>query len=162
VDIVTCILFVIQDMQEGDMLCGQNGPHTLLIQWHCRSCDVSYEELDNPEINCRYLLSRNMDQIAQGDSKELQSRWSQHKLENAFNHMPLADPERGMFGATPVETVHAYRKGIIEMVTFLVLEMFPQAGKPCLTILHLSSTNPTVKLGAEISLRQTSRMELLI
>ena len=77
-----------------------------------------------------------MDRIAQGDNKELQSRWSQHEMEKAFNHMPLADPERGMFGATPVETVHAYRKGIIEMVTFLVLEMFPQAGKPCLTILH--------------------------
>jgi hypothetical protein len=132
VDIVTCILFVIQDMQEGDMLCGRYGPHTPLIQRHCRSCDVSYEELDNPEINCRYLLSRDMDRIAQGDDKELQSRWSQHKLENAFNHMPLADPERGIFGATPVETMHAYRKGIIEMVTFLVLDNVPASRKALL------------------------------
>jgi hypothetical protein len=73
-----------------------------------------------------------MDRIAQGDNQELQSRWSQHKLENAFNHMPLADPERGIFGATPVETMHAYRKGIIEMVTFLVLENVPASRKALL------------------------------
>ena len=28
VDVVTCLLFVIQDMQEGDMLCGQYGNHS--------------------------------------------------------------------------------------------------------------------------------------
>jgi hypothetical protein len=53
-----------------------------------------------------------MDRIAQqGDYKELQTRRSQHKLDNAaFNHMPLADHEHGILGATPVETMHAYRK----------------------------------------------------
>jgi hypothetical protein len=35
VDIKTCILFIIQDMQEGDMLCGRFGPHTLQIHHHC-------------------------------------------------------------------------------------------------------------------------------
>ena len=34
----------------------------------------------------------------------------------------MADPVRGIFGATPVETMHALRKGIIELVTFCVLE----------------------------------------
>ena len=39
VDIVMCILFVIpQDMQEGDMLCGQYGSHSSGIQRHCRAC----------------------------------------------------------------------------------------------------------------------------
>ncbi len=131
-DIVTCSFCVIQDMQDGDMLCGRYGPHTPFIQRHCHSCDVSYEELNNPEINSRYLLSCNMHRIAQGDDKELQSHWSQHKLENAFNHMPLADPERGIFGATPLETMHTYRKGIIEMVTFLVLDNVPASRKALL------------------------------
>ena len=48
VDIITCILFVIQDMQEGDALCGRYGPHTPQIQRHCRSCNVSYTQLDSP------------------------------------------------------------------------------------------------------------------
>ena len=40
VDIVTCILFVIQDMQEGDMLCERYGSHSSGIQRHCRACNV--------------------------------------------------------------------------------------------------------------------------
>ena len=71
VDIVTCLLFVMQDMQEGEMLSCQNDPHTPSMKWHWHSCDVSYEELDNPEVKCSYLLSCNMDLIAQSDRKEL-------------------------------------------------------------------------------------------
>jgi hypothetical protein len=37
----------------------------------------------------------------------------------------MADPVRGIFGATPVETMHAVWKGLIEVVTFLVLDNFP-------------------------------------
>jgi hypothetical protein len=48
-------------------------------------------------------------------------------LYNAFNHVPLADPIRGIFGATPVETMHAFCKGVIEVVTFLVLDNVPKA-----------------------------------
>ena len=35
-------------------------------------------------------------------------------------------------GATPVETMHAFRKGIIEMVTFLVLDNVPPSKKASL------------------------------
>jgi hypothetical protein len=34
----------------------------------------------------------------------------------------MADPVRGTFDATPVETMHAFWKGLIEVVTFLVLD----------------------------------------
>jgi hypothetical protein len=40
VDIVPCILYVIQDMQEGDMLCGRYGPLTPQIQRQSRLCSV--------------------------------------------------------------------------------------------------------------------------
>ena len=49
VDIITCILFVIQDMQEGDALCGRYGSHTTGIQRHCCACNVSAAQLDNPK-----------------------------------------------------------------------------------------------------------------
>ena len=70
-----------------------------------------------------------MDLIASHPSDALRQRWSQHELDNTFNHMPLADPIRGIFGATPVETMHAFRKGVIEVVTFLVLTDIPPATK---------------------------------
>lgn len=131
-DIVTCILFVIQDIQEGDTLCGRYGPHTSLIQRQCRACDISYDDLDNPDIQCTYLFAGPLHEIAQGDDKELQARWSQHKVDNAFKEMHLGDPTRGIMGATPVDTMHVLRNGIISVVTFLVLENVPASKKAAL------------------------------
>ena len=45
VDVVTCILFIIQDMQEGDSLCGQYGTHGVGIQCHCRGCNVNHVKI---------------------------------------------------------------------------------------------------------------------
>lgn len=137
VDIVTCILFVIQDMQEGDMLCGRFGPHTPQIQRHCRSCNVDYESLARPDVKCKYLYAAPMHLIAQTDHAETRQRWSQHRLDNAFNYVTFADPERGIFGATPVETLHAFRKGLVEVVTYIVLENVPASKKAALDNLAL-------------------------
>ena len=132
VDVITCILLVIQDMQEGDMLCGRFGPHTPGIRRQCRSCDVSYPNLDDPYIQCQLLEADPMAQIALGDDVDARTQWSQHRVDNAFSHVPFADPVRGIFGATPVETMHAFRKGMIEMVTFLVLDHVPVSKKAAL------------------------------
>ena len=132
VDVVTCILFVIQDMQEGDQLCGRFGPHAARIQRQCRACDVSYEDLDNPQVNCHYLYAAPMHRIALETDDQQRTRWSQHRVDNVFNKVPLADPVRGILGATPVETMHAFRKGLIETVTYLVLENVPASKKAAL------------------------------
>ena len=137
VDIVTCILFVIQDMQEGDTLCGRFGPHTPQIQRHCRACDVSYADLDNPVRSCTFVKAADMAAIAHSRDDELRTQWSQHHVNNVFDHVPMADPVRGIFGATPVETLHAYRKGLIEMVTYLVLENVPASKKAALDALAI-------------------------
>ena len=129
VDIITCLLFVIQDMQEGDSLCGRYGPHTPQIQRHCRSCNVLYNHLDLPKKQCRYLYAAPMAMIANSDDTELRTKWSQHNLNNAFDSIMFADSERGIFGATPVETMHAYRKGLIEYVTYFVLDNVPASRK---------------------------------
>jgi hypothetical protein len=137
VDIVCCILFVIQDMQEGDMLCGRYGPHTPNIKRHCRSCNVAYADLDNPVTKCRYIYAEPMSHIAMNGDDAIRKEWSQHHVDNVFNHVPMADPVRGIFGATPVETMHAFRKGIIEMVTFLVLDNVPPSKKAALDSLAI-------------------------
>lgn len=54
VDVITCILFVIQHMQEGNMLCGHFGSccGKGIQQQHCCACDVNHEQLDNPYVQC--------------------------------------------------------------------------------------------------------------
>ena len=126
-DVITCILFVIQDMQEGDMLCGRYGTHTSGTQRHSRACNVDYDNLDNHNVKCKYLLAADMAAIAKHPKAAIQKQWSQHKLNNVFDYVPLADPIRGIYGATPVETMHAFRKGMIEVVTFMVLDNVPQS-----------------------------------
>jgi Plavaka transposase len=125
VDVVTCILFVIQDMQEGDMLCGRYGTHGKGIQRHSRACNVDHTNLDNPNVNCTFLAANEIADIARNPNAAIRKRWSQHQLNNVFDFVPMADPVRGIYGATPVETMHAFRKGMIEVVTFLVLDNVP-------------------------------------
>jgi hypothetical protein len=74
VDVVTCIIFVIQDMQEGDALCGRFGIHTIGIQQHCHACDVSTTQLDNPNAACCFLLAANMALIAHNEDKSVCTR----------------------------------------------------------------------------------------
>jgi hypothetical protein len=59
VDSVPCILYVIQDMQESNMLCGRYGPHTPQIQRQLCLCNVDYKRLacHNRNVNiCMQIL----------------------------------------------------------------------------------------------------------
>jgi hypothetical protein len=63
------------------------------------------------------------------------------QIRNAFNCIVFADPVHGIFGATPVETTHAFRKGVVENVTKLVLSKFQLPRILHLTIWLLLFTN---------------------
>ena len=52
-----------------------------------------------------------------------------HYLNNVYDFVLMADPVQGIFGATPVETMHVLRKGIIELVTFVCSNMCQPAKK---------------------------------
>ncbi len=152
VDIVTCVLFIIQYMQEGDMLCGRYGVHTSGIQRSHRCCDVNYNDLKNSDVHCNYLVASEMHVIARSNDDVTRKRWSQHKIENAFERIVFADPERGIFGATPVKTMHAFRKGVIEKVTKLVLESLPASKKAAfddLAIAFYKSHRQTHEMNSE-------------
>ncbi len=91
---------------------------------------MNYDDLENCDVHCKYLVASDMDVIARSEDDETKKQWSQHTLDNAFAHIEFADPERGIFGATPVETMHAFRKGgVIAKVTKLVLESLPASKK---------------------------------
>ncbi len=138
-DVKTCILFIIQGMQEGDMLCGRFGPHMPQIQRHCRACTVKYACLDDPNALCHYLSAFEMRQIYQSNNEMLRKSYSQHQLINVFNSVPLADPQCGIFGATPTETMHAYRKRMMEVVTLFVLKNVPAPKKAALNAIAVHS-----------------------
>jgi hypothetical protein len=51
--------------------------------------------------------------------------------------MEMADPDCGIFGATPVETLHAFCKGLVEMVTHVVIDNVRPSQKAALDRLAL-------------------------
>jgi hypothetical protein len=89
-----------------------------------------------------------MHSIAQSDDLAIRQCWSQHGLDNAFQHVTMADPDRGIFGATPVETLHAFRKGLVEMVTHVVIDNVHPSKKQHWTALHCIFTKLTGKASA--------------
>jgi hypothetical protein len=58
-------------------------------------------------------------------------------LDNAFQHVEMADPDHGIFGATPVETLHAFRKRLVEMVSYAEIDNVPPSKKAALDRLAL-------------------------
>ena len=131
-DIVTCILFIIQDIQEGDSLCGRYGPHTSNIKRHIRNCNCKYKSLDNPLVACTMLETKKMHDIAQSSNGALRKEWSQHRVDNAFNYVTFADSKHGIFGATPTEIMHVFRSGMIKVAVQLVLDNVPNGKKKTL------------------------------
>jgi hypothetical protein len=101
-----------------------------------------------------------MARIANDADDNVRRLWSQHFLNNAFDYVTPADQIRGIFGATPVETMHALRKGIVEMVTFSVLDNVPASKKHNSIYQQCVFTKPIAKHSAKISLRLISAMEL--
>ena len=57
VDIVQCIWYVIEDMQEGNIVCGQYGPHSPQIQSQLRLCIEDYIGLACHNVRCKYLYA---------------------------------------------------------------------------------------------------------
>ena len=84
-----------------------------------------YERLERPDVKCKYLYVVPMHFIAQSKHEKTRQNWSKHCVDNAFNYVTFADPERNIFGATSVETPHALRNGLVEVVTYVVLENVP-------------------------------------
>ncbi len=71
----------------------------------------------------------------------------------------MADPDRDIFGATPVETLHAFCKGLIEMVTHVVIDNVPLSKKAALDRLVLCFHKLTGKAFAVHSHPQPFAME---
>jgi hypothetical protein len=80
-----------------------------------------WSSLDDFNIQCEYLNAAFVNSIAQSNDPDLRKQWSQHRVDNVFNSLTLADPVHGIFGATPTEIMHVVRGGVLEKITILVL-----------------------------------------
>ena len=60
VDLIMPMLYIIQDMEEGDKLCGRFGTHQKQVKRHNRACNVNFNSLSNPWVRCKFVTARHM------------------------------------------------------------------------------------------------------
>ena len=103
---------IIGDCKGNDELCGRYGNHSKLTSGFCRDCKVNYETSDNPYGICQWITPTDFVQKTEEDL----NRMGFHSIENAFSLLNFGAGNRGVYGATPSEPLHAYKLGICKYV----------------------------------------------
>jgi hypothetical protein len=116
VEVVCPLLFVINDGKQGDQLCCRvNGHHSSTLRHH-RSCDCLYEDLDSPEVVCRFLSTDTINHVSQFGSQEERRQLSIYKCDNAFNRIQMGRNPHGIFMCAVVDVMHTIQHGVIMYV----------------------------------------------
>ena len=123
VNVICPVLFIIQDMEEGDRLSGRFGTRLSSIPRQSRACNIQFKNMDatDRKAECQYVTMKDMQEIALSPDKSLRQKWSMHYLDNAFSKVVFMDPVRGIFGNSPTEAMHSVCKGPIETCVKIIL-----------------------------------------
>ena len=94
-----------------------------------RMCYCSYEDLDNPLTRCDLIIAAQVDQIVStcieaveanngqvGKARRIAQNHSQDLHLSAFHKVRFGGDIEGIYGGTPVETLHALLLGVIQYV----------------------------------------------
>lgn len=108
------IQFIIGDCKGNDLLCGRMGGHNLQMKGLCRDCNISPHcahdiFLDRPLL-CDFYKKSDFTNT----SKELLLQKSFLPIKNCFNELSFGACDRGIYGATPAEILHAIQLGLCE------------------------------------------------
>lgn len=129
VDIVCPLLFVINDGKQGDQLCGRyNGHHRSTVRHH-RSCNCSFEDLDNPNITCSFLDAHDMDWISQHGSDHDRQSLSVYRVDNCFNRIEMGRNSHGIFMCAVIDVMHTLQHGVMKYAIEVFLEHLNNAQK---------------------------------
>ena len=120
---------VIGDMVGHDQLCCHYQCYSKEIHRPMRMCYCSYDDLDNPLIRCDKIIAEKVDKIVSDcievicaddgriqKARDLAKEHSQELYLSAFHKCKFGGDIEGIYGATPVETLHALLLGVVQYV----------------------------------------------
>ena len=124
---IPVIQFIIGDCKGNDLLCGRKGGHSTLMKGLCRDCDVSPENGDDPcndvSLKCNFITKRNIE----GKSREELNQYSFLNIKNCFSELSFGGCERGIYGGTPAEILHALQLGMCVYVAESLEKLFTKS-----------------------------------
>ena len=116
VELVCPLLFVINDGKQGDQLCCRLMSHHSSVFRHHRSCDCLYNDLDNPDFQCTFLSTDEVNHVSQHGSQEDLRQLSIYQCDNSFNRIQMGQNPHGIFMCAVVDVMHTIQHGIIMYV----------------------------------------------
>ena len=122
------ICFIVGDTEGHDSLCCHFAGYSSRVSRPIRTCDVTWDNLDQPHTGCTFVDSEDIFKIV-GDCIENINRRvevttmrdsarqiSQHLHIPVFRDIYFGSNPHGIFAATPFETLHTLLLGIIRYV----------------------------------------------
>lgn len=112
VDIVCPLLFVINDGKQGDQLCGRANGHHRSQRRHHRSCNCVFENLDNPDVKCTFLMTEEIRDVCLHADDDVLRNLTLYRVDNAFNRVQMGRNPHGIFMCAVIDIMHTVQHGI--------------------------------------------------
>ena len=113
VNIVCPLLFVINDGKQGDQLCCRANGHHRSQRRHHRSCDCLFEDLDNPNVKCSFLIKDTINDVCKHGDDDAVHNLTLYRADNAFNRVEMGSNPHGIFMCAVIDVMHTVQHGII-------------------------------------------------
>ena len=72
--------------------------------------------------------------------------YQQYRVDNAFTGLQIGHPDLGIYGATPLDTMHAIREGLLQKYRDTLLHDIPDVSKERLNQMAKTLSTTTSKL----------------
>lgn len=117
------IAFIIADTQGADKLCGRYLVYTDGVKRLHRTCTCPPESATDTDYRCTWVtMEEMMNVIDRGDKEELAKYSQQHIPDHAFRDLDFGANSNGIYGATPNDTLHGIKLGIMSYILEVFLE----------------------------------------
>ena len=107
VELLCPILFISCDTPAAVKLCGHYSSYGEGVHQVTCSCNVSFDNLDDPYFPCQPVTWADMNHIVTNGMDQELSAVSQHRCDIAFTDLTIGDPVHKIYGALPTDTMHA-------------------------------------------------------
>jgi hypothetical protein len=125
------VIFIIGDMQGGDMICCTTGHYSNKLHRLCRKCNVRGDESGDPLVQCKKINMVRIMQLVKDIRQDILDDFNKYNVDNAWFDVSYGGCLFGIFSAScPIEPLHVLENGIIPN---------------CLTILFKDEICPALK-----------------
>jgi hypothetical protein len=157
---------VIGDTCGNNQLCGHYNTNGINLSRPYRDCKCDGCKMGAADPQCEYVSTTEIQETEANPSlcekNGAMPSISKYKIDNAFDHIPLADPEAGICLHTPPEGLHVFGNGIYTSIFNVIHDTFGikssgKTKKEEIEVLHNKIVNDLLRQSERDLPRRSSR-----